>query len=185
MTRHDPTSNDGIDASTSSSGGNGWNSPLGSMSRRRLLGAVGASATAGLAGCSGILGDDGSSDDSSDGSSDGGSGDGGPDNVQNEVGGIEITGTSGQATQDNYSITVELENTGGEDASVLDFEYVVTLYDESGSEIQHRGVVAINRDGFFDDATGTVELQPQIEADPSTVARYELRVLCDDGPYCE
>jgi hypothetical protein len=30
-----------------------------------------------------------------------------------------------------------------------------------------------------------VELRIQVDADPSTVARYELRVVCDDGPYCE
>jgi hypothetical protein len=186
MTRHDSESSDRIDASTSRTGGDaGGTAAGGALSRRRLLGAVGAGAAAGLAGCSGILGGGGGGDDGSSGDSDGGSGGGGSDNVQNEVDGIEITGTSGQATQDTYAITVNLENTGDGQPSVLDFDYRVTLYDDSGSEIPTQGSVAINQDGFFNGDTGTVEIQPRIEADPSTVASYELRVLCDEGPYCQ
>jgi hypothetical protein len=131
MTRDDSESSDRIDATTSRSDHDAGGTATGALSRRRLLGTVGAGAAAGLAGCSGILGDGGGGGGDDGDSSDGGSGDS-SDNVTNEVDGIEITGTSGQASQDKYVITVNLENTGGEDAGVLDFEYLVTLYDESG-----------------------------------------------------
>lgn len=146
------------------------------VSRRRLLGAVGATAAAGLAGCSGILGGDGGGDD--------GSGSG-PENVRNEVDGIEVTEVTEQSSGGQYSIVVTLRNTGGEDAGVLDFDYDLTLYDESGSEIQTMGTAAANRDGFFDGNPGKVELVPQMQAEASAVDSFELVVRCDDGPYCQ
>ena len=146
------------------------------VSRRRLLGAAGTVAAAGLAGCSGILGGDGGG---------GGSSGNGPENVQNEVDGIEVTDVAEQSSGGRYSLLVTLRNTGGEDVSVLDFWYSVTLYDSSGSEIQTSGTAAANRDGFYDGNPGKVEVIPQMEAEASAVDSFELIVTCDEGPYCE
>jgi hypothetical protein len=147
------------------------------VSRRRLLGAAGAAATAGLAGCSGILGGDGGGGGDSSGSS--------PENVQNEVDGIEVTEVTEESRGGRYSLVVTLRNTGGEDVGVLDFEYAVTVYDSSGSEIETMGMAAANRDGFYDGNPGKVEVIPQMQAEASAVDSYELTVGCEEGPYCQ
>ncbi|WP_248517475.1 hypothetical protein [Salinarchaeum laminariae] len=177
MTRDRPTARYHDDASSDRQNDGGAGSGGTDLSRRRMLGAAGAAAAAGLAGCSGILGGGGDGDGGSSGSS--------PDNVQNEVNGIEVTDATADASGGQYSITVNLRNTGGEETSVLDFAYDVTLYDESGSEIQTMGSAAANRDGFYNGDTGTVEIMPQLEAEASAVDRFELTVRCDEGPYCE
>lgn len=178
----DRSAESGHDASTSATDDTN-STRQGGVSRRRLLAATAATiATAGLAGCSGVLGGDGGGDGNS---TDGDSGGGGMANVQNEVSGIEITDVTRQSNSGRFTLMVSLENTGGEDTGVLDFDYVVTLYDASGSQIEMMGTSAANRDGFYDGDSGTVQVTPQTQASASDIDSYELVVRCDDGPYCQ
>ncbi|AGN01491.1 hypothetical protein L593_07730 [Salinarchaeum sp. Harcht-Bsk1] len=175
MNRDRPKARDHAGASTDADDDDGTDRRATDVSRRRLLGAAGTVAVAGLAGCSGILGGGGG----------GGSSGSGPDNVQNEVDGIEVTDATAESSGGRYSIMVTLRNTGGEDTSVLDFGYDVTLYDSSGSEIETMGTAAANRDGFYDGNPGKVEIIPQMQSEASAVDSFELTIRCEEGPYCQ
>lgn len=170
-----------------------------SSTRRQVLGAVTTVAVGGLAGCSSDGDDDGDGDNDDDTTGDGtdasgdaasgtdgtGAGGGALDGTaRSEVEGIEVTGVEA-TVGGTFSILVDLENVGGEDTSVTDFEYEVTLEDASGEDLPVRSVSKTNRDGFYGDTTGQIELLPGFTADDARVAAYEVRVTCGEGPYCE
>jgi len=103
-------------------------------SRRRVLAASGAVATAGLAGCSGFLGGDGGS--------------GGNEQftqedmgsvATNSVDGIEIVGWTSETLEESFQVTVTVRNTGDRTTGLIDYGYSLTLYDESGSKLLHGG----------------------------------------------
>lgn len=167
-------------ADVGATGGNDHGAERGlSTSRRALLATAGTAAAVGLAGC-GILGDGDSGGDSPGGSN---------QTIESEVEGLEITDASSEVSQGTFRVTLTVENTGGEDTGILDYSYRLTLYDGDGAGLSFRGVSAANVDGFLDDDTGRVRLEPaELEGSPEDVARYDARIVCDgfaDGVYCE
>lgn len=174
------TDTKGADANGGSGNRGNASAAAGPCSRRRLLAGAGATAVAGLAGCSGILGGGDDSGDDSVGGSD--------QTIRSEVDGLEITDATSEIRQAAFTVTLTVENTGGEDTGILDYSYRLTLYDSEGSEIQFRGTSARNLDGFFDDDTGRVRLEPAWDGDPERIDSYDARIVCDgfaDGVYCE
>jgi hypothetical protein len=153
-------------------------------SRRRVLAASGAVATAGLAGCSGFLGGDGGS--------------GGNEQftqedmgsvATNSVDGIEIVGWTSETLEESFQVTVTVRNTGDQTTGLIDYGYSLTLYDESGSKLPPRGLLARSTAGDVGSGeTGDLRLDITGMENPDAVAEYEISVECDgfsDGVYCQ
>lgn len=162
------------------------------MQRRTVLRRTGiglsVAATAGLSGCSG------DSDDSTTEAL--------PElqiasqRIESSVDGLSIRGyetdlRQGQQHDDiHFAVTPTIENTGGEQINLDDYQYEIRLYSAEDIDITPGNTWTARADSVSSGETGTILLQVSFISeegvDPEDVDRYEVTVSCGDSgtPYC-
>ncbi len=167
------------------------------MQRRDVLQRGSAAAvtvlTAGLAGCSG---ESGGTDDSGEDGTDGGneptptptpSGPSG-EIVENGVSGLRIVDWTTERTDEDLLVTLTVENVGDQKTDAFDYTYEATAYDSAGQDIT-AGVATGSTGSTIDPGqTTTINMYIGALGGPGEIARFELRLRCDDffddGVYC-
>jgi len=116
--------------------------------------------------------------------------------VENEVDGLTVVGIEafvGNETtfvgDGDWAVRVEVQNDGDTSTEPLGYTYGVTVYDESGNEIESGLPSAGTQAGSLEPGeSGVVILQPTESFDPDRVDSYEVKISCGtlaDGAYCE
>ena len=180
----DALADEGTDSSTATNTAATDGSSERSLSRRRVLAATGVATAAGLAGCSGILGGDGGSGGSESFTQEESGSVG-----ENTVDGIEIVGWTSETLDESFQVTATVRNSGNETTGLIDYDFSLALYDDSGSEIPTSGILARSTAGDIGSGeTGELRLDITGMDNPDAVSTYEISVTCDtfsDGVYCE
>jgi len=158
--------------------------------RRRVLKAIGASVVVtGLAGCS---------DEDPDGSTPDGEDEGESEYVQesmgsvgrNDIAELEIVGWESETLDTGFNVHVTLRNDGDQQVDAYGYTLQITPYDEDGTEIETSGTSKSNSGDsqIPSGGVGSIQVMPLMDADPETVASYEVLLHCDgplaDGVYC-
>jgi len=158
--------------------------------RRRVLKAIGGSVlVTGLAGCS---------DDGPDESTPNGEDDGESEFVQESMGSVgrndidelEIVGWESETLDTGLNVHVSVRNNGDQQVDAYGYTFQITPYDEDGTEIETSGTSKSNsgESQISPGGVGSIQVMPLMDADPETVASYEVLLHCDgplaDGVYC-
>jgi hypothetical protein len=170
---------------------------------------------AAIAGCSGGGGDgdggdggsngDGGGDGGSNGggggsNGDGGGGDGGSNgdgggggsssgSVTNNLDGFEVIDHSGEATDEQYQVTANVENVGDETVEFLEHGFSINVYDASGNDITGGGSssMTLNAGDWEPGETIEMRVSTSVDGELSEVESYEIVIDCDgfdEGAYC-
>jgi hypothetical protein len=108
--------------------------------------------------------------------------------VENSVSGLEITDWTTEVTEEDLLVTLTVENVGDQQTDAFDYTYEATAYDSAGDDIT--AGVATGSTGSTIDPGETTEINMYIGGlgGPSEIARFDLRLQCDDffddGVYC-
>lgn len=112
--------------------------------------------------------------------------------VDNAVEELEITDWSARIDDMNndFVVTLSIENTGDQATELVDYWYVITLYDAEGTEIPNGGNSQSGSEKTYarPGEVGALDVAVWVENDnPEDVARYEIAMNCtlSDGVYCE
>lgn len=111
--------------------------------------------------------------------------------VENSVDGLEIVAHEGSVADENYSVTVTVENSGDRVTDIEEYDFRVRLFDADGTDITGAGGLVWGQEG--DLAPGEriefrVESTVEDGAEPADVASYQVRVECgsfSEGVYCQ
>jgi hypothetical protein len=105
---------------------------------------------------------------------------------RNDIPELEIVAWESEVTDIEFNVRVAVRNNGDQQADAREYTYQIVPYDESGAELDTRGdaVAYPNETEMAPGEVRSVEATPDMDADPETVASYEILLHCD-GPFAE
>lgn len=110
---------------------------------------------------------------------------------ESTVDGLEIVTIAPAESNDQFTASVTVRNTGEQTTDIFDYGYTLTLYDESGADITGSG----SGSGSTTDTEvapgeqATLNVFQGVDGDPADVASFEVNLTCEgmfvEGVYCE
>lgn len=106
--------------------------------------------------------------------------------ARNEIDELSIIGYYSVVQDDEFAVFVAVHNEGNRRASIADYAWDISVFDENDHEIETRGTRTFSYNGNMDPGERRrIKIVPLVD-DPSAIARYEIALSCDerDEPYC-
>lgn len=143
--------------------------------------------------------DGGSADGDTGGTASGSQGDSGSESggefVQESMGSVgrddiselELVAWESEVTDIEFNVRVAVRNNGDEQANAREYTFEIVPFDESGTELDVTGTSVAyegQKTEMAPGGVGSVVVTPAMDADPGTVASYEVNLHCD-GPFAE
>lgn len=105
---------------------------------------------------------------------------------RDDIEGLDVVAWDSAVADGEFTVRVAVQNTSDQQADARQYTYQIRPFDESGSEIETTGsaVAYPNATQLSPRDVASVHATPTMDADPASVASYEVLLHCD-GPFAE